>query len=596
MITLHINGQGIDLSPDTKISMEEESPVFDPLKIPGGFSFPFTLPASLRNSRILGHPSRIESKVHATIDLPFELRSRGRLIGSGTASIQTTTSREFSVYLQFSSGDFAGKIEGKKLSDVDYGGAREWVFKSEYTAQTDDFTLFPVYNPNFMDDTGLQTPWAADGNRLNAYSDGHFDNTVQAMAITPFPFLSYVVNQIFNFYGFPVKESILATDPDLSGLVIYSPVDISSYPIVNTLENRTYPGVYEINSFNGDYILDGNGQRVLKIFQVKVSTTTRQLDTWDLKDSLPDMLISDFILTIRTMFNLAFIITPLGSVLIRKRIDIVSSGDTEKIDHLIVSTPKMIVEQSSPGIFLRYTHEENDLVFSDEFKDVFENEKLLQPSVNSISDLSQTDPSINEIRLVRSYGQYYQYAGTEVNGVTTYEWKFYSNDFQDFRVGDTPEELTALASTLPMIHYQRTVGGPYYRVPIARQLSSSRLRQISLPFGLRFLFYRGLVDDSQGNLYPYGSSDPFNSKGELLPGAGLSLKWDGPQGIYEQLWKEYLSWWDHRRPVTFTVTDPSALNFHTIYGIQNSRFLLKKKSLNIDAQGHQPVECEFYLV
>ncbi|HBB90844.1 MAG TPA: hypothetical protein DC042_03780 [Bacteroidales bacterium] len=206
------------------------------------------------------------------------------------------------------------------------------------------------------------------------------------------------------------------------------------------------------------------------------------------------------------------------------------------------------------------------------------------------------DATINEIRLVTSYGQYFQYAGEEVDGFTEYSWKVFSNDLQDFILGDKPEEYTAMASTLPMIHYQRSMGGPIIRCPQAAQLSSSIIRSEPKPCSLRFLFYRGMVADSTGTPYPYGSSDAFDSNGELLPGASLSLKWQGETGLYNQLWKDYLTWWKKRKVVTWTITDPSLLDFFTVYEIDNNHYILKNRSISLQYEGVQPGECEFYLV
>jgi hypothetical protein len=105
-----------------------------------------------------------------------------------------------------------------------------------------------------------------------------------------------------------------------------------------------------------------------------------------------------------------------------------------------------------------------------------------------------------------------------------------------------------------------------------------------------------MIEDSLGTPYPYGSSDAFDPGGASLPGATLSLKWDGATGLYNQLWKDYLTWWNTRKVVTWTITDPSVLDFFTVYAIENNHYLLKKRSLSITAKGPQPGDCEFYLV
>ncbi|TRZ72928.1 MAG: hypothetical protein D4R97_05435, partial [Bacteroidetes bacterium] len=315
MIQLIINNEPVDLNENSSISITEESPVFEKDNIPGGFSFPFELPASPRNNRILRHPGRIQSAFQGGFNLPFQLYLDGRLIGTGTATIQKATSLSYSAFLQVGTGDFAGKTEGKKLSDVDFGGERTWEFKPEFTFPEDDFALFPIYNENFMDDTQYKDGWKANLYRLNSHELGTWFTGVNSiMAISPFPYLGYVVNRIFNHFRFVLKENILTTDPDLKQLVIYNNHDSANLVSVTRPVTKTIFG--KRNDGSWGYI-----QRT-----VIVTTITREFNTWNLKDFLPDILIKDFILAIRNLFNLAITIDNQGFASIVKRKDLVTSS------------------------------------------------------------------------------------------------------------------------------------------------------------------------------------------------------------------------------------------------------------------------------
>jgi len=213
-----------------------------------------------------------------------------------------------------------------------------------------------------------------------------------------------------------------------------------------------------------------------------------------------------------------------------------------------------------------------------------------------MDDLAEIEPTLNEIRLVRSLGLYYQYAGEEVDDVMEYTWRKYSIDFQDFRLGANPEEFTAKASTLPMIHYQRVLGGAFIRCPQAAQKSNSIIRKESTPFTLRLLLYHGMMADSAGALYPYGSSDSFDRVGNLLPDSKLSIRWDGETGLFQQLWKNYLTWWKTKKMVTWIITDPTGLEFSKIYAIAGNHYLLKSRTIVLRNGKVEPSECEFYRV
>lgn len=582
MFQLLINGQAVDLSPNSSISIDEESPIFNQDTIPGGFSFPFELPTTPKNNRILGFAGRIEARSQGGLNSPFQLFNNGRYIGSGTATVQKATDLIYSVFLQVATGSFAGKITGKKLSDLDLGGVREWAFKPEYVYPTDDFALFPIYNTDFLKGTEFDANFIVHQYRLNSWESGDWYQAEGLIyAISPFPFLSYVIQRVFESFNIQLEENILATDPDFKCLCIYNNHDSAKLSYTLT----------PVTKFGYD-----NTTGTWRVFTVNTRTISRGLDTFNLKDHLPDMLISDFILSIRNMFNLAFVVTPSGTVRIKKRQDLIAVGSPVSLADKYIGRPLVTVSTDVKGIYLRWTHEGNDLLFSEGFKDIYEHPELIFPSVPNIAALHALVPTANEIRLVENWHQYFQFAPETVDGVTTYSWLLYSNDFQDLKIGTDPEEFATQASTLPMVHYQRIPEGCSIRCPQAQQQSSSIIRTDSQPCTLRLLFYRGMAEDSNGDLYPYGSSDAFGPAGELWPGASLSLKWQGETGLYEQLWKGYLEWWKTRKSVTWTILDPSILDFTTIYEIESNHYILKRRILTIESQGPVPGDCDFYLV
>ena len=212
MIQLYINNEQVDLCENPSISFNEESPVFEIDAMPGGFSLPFDILNSARNNRILKHAGRIQSATLGILKAPFQLYHDGKMVTSGTATIQKATPEVYSLYLQVGTGDFAGKTDGKKLTDINFGGARNWTFKPEFTYPDDDFALFPVYNPNFMDDLEVKPQFILNGYRINAYGVGAYYNEPGTVgAVTPFPFLGYVLERLFNQFGFVIKENAFAT-------------------------------------------------------------------------------------------------------------------------------------------------------------------------------------------------------------------------------------------------------------------------------------------------------------------------------------------------------------------------------------------------
>ena len=93
-----------------------------------------------------------------------------------------------------------------------------------------------------------------------------------------------------------------------------------------------------------------------------------------------------------------------------------------------------------------------------------------------------------------------------------------------------------------------------------------------------------------------GSNDNLDRSGNQIAGRTLTLKWEGEQGVYNQLWKDYLKWWMNRKQVNWSIKDPSTIDFTTKYAIDRNHYLLKNRPIHFTLHEIVPGECEFYLV
>lgn len=581
MLQLKVNGEWVDLGANPVITLDEESPVFEKTSIPGGYSFPFTLPATSRNRRIFGFPERIEKRAAMAVSLDFELYHSGKLRLSGTITVSEADT-EYRANLVVSSGDFASKIGEHKLSDVDLGGERSWAWIDEYTYPESDFGLFPVYNPKFMDETEFVNTWIGNNYRLNSYQDGDwFKNTATTMAVSPFPFLGYVLKRIFSTYGFSIRMNIFETDPDLASLVIYSTRDIAQ--VVKTTSQK------EITFY------DALGRQITKT--ITVTEISRVLDKFDLADSMPEMTIKSFIKSLRNLFNVAFVFDKYNRVDIISRQDLVLSTNIIDITKKVSGDPKVIAITPPSGYQLKWAHDENDTLFSEKVKDITQHLDNLKDSVADYDELMAIDPDLNEIRYVEEWDLYMQYAvEIDEEDNATYEWKIFSHGFQDYFSGEMEEQFSSDLSTLMMGIREVYSGGPATKLPWAEQKSNAVIRPEKIPFTARLLFYRGMIYQGDDNLYPMGSSDNISFYGNKIAGANLTMKWEGEYGRYNQLWKNYLTWWMTRRQVNYKITDPSTLEFNRKYAIDGKHYLLKKRTVTFTLRSVAVGECEFYLV
>ncbi len=580
MLRLLVDGQSVDLSVESTINLDEESPVFERDTIPGGFSFPFSLPATPRNRRILKFPDRVSMGGSGSGEFPFQLFCRGRLVNSGTLSV-TETNRDYRCHMTIGSGDFASRIGEKSLRDLHLGGERQFLLKTEYVFPEDDFALFPIYNPSFMDGTRFESSWSGNKWRLNSFENGSFyTSDLATFGISPYPYLAYVLRCIFEEHGFTVTENAFTSDPELKSLVIYSARDIIEPEAVTTWREITFQTVHGMMTR-----------------EVPVTQYQRNLDKYCLSDSMPDVPIREFLISLRNMFNVAFIVRG-DSVSIVKRQDLIQSLPAEALTGKAVGDPTVIVLKPGDGIKLEWSHDEGDQNFAEGFIAIDDKKDLVKEPVPNMDALLALIPGINEIRLVESYDTWYQYAEKEnpETGESEYLWQAFSNNLQNLTIGNGGEVFSGKISTLLMVKLQREMGGPMIRIPWTDQKSNSAFRPEQDSFTARLLFYRGMQTDSLGGSYPMGSSDNLDFTGNPIPGANLCLRWQGANGLYSQLWIQYIYWWNNRRQINYTILKPDRLRFDRVYTIRGIRLILKKRSVRYSLRGVEPSLCEFYTI
>lgn len=583
MLQLFVNSEALDLPNDATITIDEESPVFEKDSIPGGYSFPFTLPITPRNRRILGFPERIEKAGVMSTEQPFQLFHAGVLRLSGTISIKEAGS-SYKAYLVVGSGSFAPRIKDKKLKDLDLGGERTWEWLDEYAYPESDFALFPIYNGIYFEATEPEAGYTpTNDNYINLWSGGVFYNDPEAtFAICPFPFLGYLIRRIFSQYGFQIMGNVIESNADFRDLCLYTNFDIT--------QADTAVEMVEVFMGTNQY-----GDEIYET--VPQTTITRVIDTFNLVDCLPDMLITDFLLSLRNLLNISFVFDKNDRVWIIQRQDLVFSSVERDITGEMVGIPSVTSPVTTSGFKLSWEIDEHDLLFRDGYKKIDDVLNLLKDPVLDFTELAAITPELNEIRFVGIMDAYYQYA--KVGETNVYQWQQYGIGLQNYLDGDMEEVFETKISTLLMATYQIGESAPTMRMPHTDQLRNSIEKAAYQEFTARLLFYRGMQLDSDENPYPMGSNDNLDNTGTLLEGKSLELKWNGDYGfygLYQILWKKYLTWWMSRKQVAWTVKDPSALAFDKKYAIEGKHYLLKKRTVNLTMRGIEPGECEFYTV
>jgi hypothetical protein len=135
MIAILIKGEGLDMYPGTVIQRERLSPFFLSKSsdgkdgIPGEISYPFKLPPSDKNYRLLDWPHilpNVKTKVHTGILENDGMQlSAGRLVMDVIeTNLQINNKGFIDAHFLSNASEFFVRIKDKKLKDLSLGGER----------------------------------------------------------------------------------------------------------------------------------------------------------------------------------------------------------------------------------------------------------------------------------------------------------------------------------------------------------------------------------------------------------------------------------------------------------------------------------------
>lgn len=246
----------MDLLPGTVMELEEENPFLQlGNEIEGQYSLPLTAPLTDKNMRLLGNPNLLQIKKPTTgieADLFTEgvQHSRGQIkIEAGSSNINQPQRGSISIYYLFGVSDFYKLVEGKKLSDINYGAdyvkpmSHEllgtdiqnpdyfWGFMNQVmndgTPFTHEFAIFPVINeadPGYrvgkdFDYNMLNSMGIRDSNQNSVLNYRSYGRAVWFNNVCPFPYLRFVLDKVFQHFGWTIQGTIL-NDSDFRKIVI----------------------------------------------------------------------------------------------------------------------------------------------------------------------------------------------------------------------------------------------------------------------------------------------------------------------------------------------------------------------------------------
>lgn len=227
MIKIEISNENLDLG-KVSVTFELTSPIFNQI---GSFSYPFTIPATPKNKRLLSFPGRINKHTTTSNEFAAKIYLKGMLWKIGNLIVDDVGLQDIKCHFTVGEGYFYNLIKEVMLNQVDLGGD---IYSSELYTPTDrwektypevNWTLFPLRAHKFydsLDHDGFKEYFSTNlFNTINLWDTiGTQQFNLDQNTIVPFVFLNYLVSQVFSHLGINVRKNDIFNNTYLKNLVL----------------------------------------------------------------------------------------------------------------------------------------------------------------------------------------------------------------------------------------------------------------------------------------------------------------------------------------------------------------------------------------
>lgn len=459
---------------------------------------------------------------------------------------------------------------------------------TESGLESDDFAVFPIQNPKFLDNfpddafqldnLSIKTIYSQFFKVLNYYKDGAFptflvgttegETFTAANLITPFLYINYLLSKIAETEGYLLINNPFATGGEFEGAVLFNAYAENNYTSSDT-----------------------------HLLPVKY--------TFNLVDHVPDIKQSDFLNWLGQLTGyLPSIDNNARTITFQDvRAAYLAADDNPPVDFpgIMLSVEKVKIDPEYKGIKIELKKAGSDSYLSEGAKELSD-KMTYKGSVEQVSQLPASGNAVNDYYLVTFTNEFYVW---QYNSETyTLTWTLYGKNFPlIYKEGEEPY-LTITTEFSPVFTSRvqdDSCGAPanrWWMLPITWQpgILEGFPESLSAEYGLQMLFYKGLFNDSQGNPYPLGTSWMKDYTGNTLDGIDLNA-----EAIFNNRYKEFAQWLAYSaKPVTFSVQLTTAqlrkINFAKKYRINGAIILIKEIRLNILPDGMSLAEMDAYTV
>ena len=245
MTTIRIDGEPLDVYSGFAMEIEDTSPVFNDA---GSQTLAFTVPATPRNSRLLGFPGRPDSVGNGVTRRPRCVVESGSYLREGVVNIDGSADGEISINIGFDNSIAYEAWNNRKLSELDSLPCQRWrdvrtlADRMNAIYMTDDpgaydVAVFPIVldmdsideksngAPDYWETLSPWALWAGDGSgpvRVERLIDGELTKVTvpYGYGCSPFVKVWKILECVFADLGLTMDCNPFREDDDLKNLVV----------------------------------------------------------------------------------------------------------------------------------------------------------------------------------------------------------------------------------------------------------------------------------------------------------------------------------------------------------------------------------------
>ncbi len=288
----------------------------------------------------------------------------------------------------------------------------------------------------------------------------------------------------------------------------------------------------------------GDSGSFVEVKFIPDATLNSYSNTINLRNHVPDILCTDFLLAIFTTFlvKLKFDNNKNVAYLNLAKNIIPSTNYVEKTS---ISRPDPLIEKElHTGFIFSFQFPSDDDWASANSSE--QSDWVSAGSFNTLSDFPQAAP--NTIAYALDTNTIYASVYDIING---YEWYSISDIFFPLPIGLGGNSINPALSPLFM-DVVEIFSGINFLTPVLNAIGSSTAfnNGITLQKDVRLMFYRGMQYNSDGDEYPMASSTIYDYVGDII--AKYALQWDKSYGLFEMFHKAFVQFIMPAKLVTYT--------------------------------------------